>query len=258
MQADQDLLDASRDGDLEKVKRALENGANTDAKDTNGNTPFHVASSCGHEAVVSLLHDNGADRTIISNEGLAHVNDGAQCASLIDPKNSEQIKEERVITGNSRNLFKRGEKKYVCKVINQHPSRQALVVILPPDEKDTVEETRKASVEGNTTGAKVSGEVNNKYARYTSRLPHKTIKPAGGIFSFLVDSKEVFVYLLFPKNVEDHLYYLSESNSFNVQTCNFIVEESDFDENLPTVHVTFNADGTIDIQSVLSTPKTTE
>jgi hypothetical protein len=176
----------------------------------------------------------------------------------VAPKNSEQIKEERVIAGNPRNPFNRGEKKYVSKVINQHPSRQVLVVIVPPDEKDTVEETRKASVEVNTTGTKVSGEVNNKYARYTSRHPHKTIKPAGGIFSFLVNSEEVFVYLLFPKNVEDNLYYLSESNSFNVKTCNCIVEESDFDENLPTVHVTFNRDGTIDIQSVENSPKTTE
>jgi hypothetical protein len=176
----------------------------------------------------------------------------------MEPKNSEQKKEEKVITGNSHIPFNRREKKYVSKVINQHPSRQVLVVIVPPDDKDTVEETRKASVEGSATGAKVSGEVNNKYARYTSRHPHKTIKPAGGIFSLLVGRKEVFVYLLFPKNVEDNLYYLSESNSFNVKTCNCIVEESDFDENLPTVHVTFNRDGTINIQSVENSPKTTK
>jgi hypothetical protein len=181
-----------------------------------------------------------------------------------NPKDTAQTEEGRKIDGNSRKPFKRARKQtYWSKIINQHPSRHVLVVIVPPDPRRqghcyTVEETRKASVEGSTSGAGVSGEVNNKYENYTSRLPHKTIKPAGGIFSLRVGSKEVFVYLLFPKNVEDHLYYLSESNSSNVKTCNFIVEESDFDENLPTVHVTFNADGTIDIQSVLNTPKTTE
>jgi hypothetical protein len=130
-------------------------------------------------------------------------------------KDTAQTEEERKIDGNSRKLFKRARKKrkktYCSKIINQHPSRHVLVVIVPPDEKDTVEETRKASIEGNASGAGVSGEVNNKYEKYTSRLPHKTIKPAGGIFSLRVGSKEVFVYLLFPKNVEDHLYYLSES-----------------------------------------------
>jgi ankyrin repeat protein len=42
-QVDSSLFDASKDGDFEKAKRALENGANVNAKDKNGQTPLHVA-----------------------------------------------------------------------------------------------------------------------------------------------------------------------------------------------------------------------
>jgi ankyrin repeat protein len=43
-QIDQDLFDASKIGDLEKAKRAIENGANVNVKNEYGWTPLHLAS----------------------------------------------------------------------------------------------------------------------------------------------------------------------------------------------------------------------
>jgi ankyrin repeat protein len=68
---DSDLLNASRDGDLEKAKRAIEEGADVNAKDDYdyGHTPLHNASSNGHEAIVSLLLEKGADVNAKKNGG---------------------------------------------------------------------------------------------------------------------------------------------------------------------------------------------
>jgi ankyrin repeat protein len=38
-QIDQDLYDASKNGDLEEAKQAIENGADVNVKDKNGDTP---------------------------------------------------------------------------------------------------------------------------------------------------------------------------------------------------------------------------
>jgi tankyrase len=56
-----DLIDASKDGDLEKARRSLEKGANVNVKNILGVTPLIFASSRGHEDIVSLLLEKGAD-----------------------------------------------------------------------------------------------------------------------------------------------------------------------------------------------------
>ena len=49
------LHEAAAKGDLDEVKRHLENGANVNAKDKYGWTPLHEASNNGHKEVAELL-----------------------------------------------------------------------------------------------------------------------------------------------------------------------------------------------------------
>ncbi len=60
-QADQDLYDASKNGDLEEAKRAIEKRANVNAKDENGDTPLYFASANGNTDIALLLLQNGAE-----------------------------------------------------------------------------------------------------------------------------------------------------------------------------------------------------
>ena len=61
MNWDSELLEAARNGDLIKVKTALEKGANPNAKDKDGDTPLHFAAQEGHVKIAKLLLEHGAD-----------------------------------------------------------------------------------------------------------------------------------------------------------------------------------------------------
>lgn len=56
-----ELLEASMEGDLEMVKRLLEQGADINQANSAGDTPLYVASEMGHVEVVRILIENGAD-----------------------------------------------------------------------------------------------------------------------------------------------------------------------------------------------------
>jgi hypothetical protein len=58
--ANEDLLSASRAGDLPAVKAALEGGASLETKTPYGQTPLYLAAMNGHEEVVRFLLDKGA------------------------------------------------------------------------------------------------------------------------------------------------------------------------------------------------------
>ena len=56
------ILDAARDGDIDRVRSFLDAGAEPDSPDIlSGYTPLHNAISSGNVALVELLLDSGAD-----------------------------------------------------------------------------------------------------------------------------------------------------------------------------------------------------
>jgi len=57
----QDLIKACKENNLDGVKRALDDGADIEAKDNNGWTALILASNEGNKEIVELLLDRGAD-----------------------------------------------------------------------------------------------------------------------------------------------------------------------------------------------------
>ncbi len=80
---------AARLGDLARVKRLIEDGADVNTKDIGGDTPLRIAAAKGHEEVVNLLIEKGAtiaNLHIASYMGNlekaeAFINDGADINS---------------------------------------------------------------------------------------------------------------------------------------------------------------------------------
>ena len=50
-----DLIDATRNGDIQRVQELLENGANPNVKDYDGSTPLTIAVSRQDIKIVRLL-----------------------------------------------------------------------------------------------------------------------------------------------------------------------------------------------------------
>ena len=63
--ANEDLLSASRAGDLAAAKAALEKGAALEAKTPYGQTPLYLAAMSGHEEIVRFLLDKGATSDVM-------------------------------------------------------------------------------------------------------------------------------------------------------------------------------------------------
>jgi ankyrin repeat protein len=65
-----DLWWAARFGDIDDVKRLIDEGADMDIKDIDGESPLHSASRWGHEAIAELLLIYGADANAASIHGI--------------------------------------------------------------------------------------------------------------------------------------------------------------------------------------------
>ncbi len=63
------LISAAGRGDLELVKHTLENRADKNGIDANGNTAFIAASLKGHASVMAFLLEQGVDKSIQNKKG---------------------------------------------------------------------------------------------------------------------------------------------------------------------------------------------
>ena len=63
------LIDASKNGDLEKVKLLIENGADIEAKDNNGDTALILASYYRYLEVIQYLVEKGANINATNDNG---------------------------------------------------------------------------------------------------------------------------------------------------------------------------------------------
>lgn len=61
MNLNEDLIDAAENGNLDEVRKALEKGADVNAKDKYSNTALMKAAVKGHSDIVELLIEEGAD-----------------------------------------------------------------------------------------------------------------------------------------------------------------------------------------------------
>ena len=60
---------ASREGQLEAVMLLVEYGAKVNECDTDGYTALHEAAVIGNEDIIIFLLQNGADKTLRTNDG---------------------------------------------------------------------------------------------------------------------------------------------------------------------------------------------
>jgi ankyrin repeat protein len=75
------LHDAARDGDLEKVRALIDEGAEIDARGENGETPLILAILGGHADVTELLIGLGADVMARNARGLTPLHAAAYSGS---------------------------------------------------------------------------------------------------------------------------------------------------------------------------------
>jgi hypothetical protein len=207
----------------------------------------------------SLSHSNG---TIKSNERIANAQRNMFAKAV--PKTQDQLLEERKITNpgswiwNMLRFWKDPEKLYMCNVRNKHPSLAVLVVAVPKDQKDTVQEVRDRSLGLNASatggGGNVTYKTEEKFAKYTGRVSHGFVGPNDEFQLSVTSDPVVHVYLLFPSSSGGGLYYMLESTKLNVKTSNLHVWGSSALQGTPLVEVIFNASGAVTIQTPMLAP----
>ncbi len=68
---DEQLLDASKYGNVEVVEALISKGADVNARDENGATPLHYAIANEYKNIVYVLLKHGADFKIEDKDGIA-------------------------------------------------------------------------------------------------------------------------------------------------------------------------------------------
>ena len=64
-----ELIDAARKGDINRIKKLLDKGADVNAKDKDGETALMAAALRGHTEIVQFLLNKGADVNAKRNDG---------------------------------------------------------------------------------------------------------------------------------------------------------------------------------------------
>jgi cytohesin len=75
---DKHLLDASKHGDINDVRKFLAEGANPNVKGDSGSTPLHNAAKAGDPEAVDVLLNHGADPNATDNSGSIPLHYAAQ------------------------------------------------------------------------------------------------------------------------------------------------------------------------------------
>lgn len=63
------LHQAAKKGNLDEVRRLIEDGANVNVKDENSDTPLYIAVGQGHKEIAELLISKGADVNVVCTLG---------------------------------------------------------------------------------------------------------------------------------------------------------------------------------------------
>ena len=62
------LFKAAQDGDIDRIRRLVANGADVDARDARGRSPVHVAAFASHDAALRVLAEAGADMNALEGQ----------------------------------------------------------------------------------------------------------------------------------------------------------------------------------------------
>ena len=90
------LHDAVKNGDVDEVRKLLENGANPNVKNGYGDTPLHEAVLENSVEIVTLLMDNGADPRIGNNAGMSPL----ALSKMTDSPDVQKLLQSRSVVKN--------------------------------------------------------------------------------------------------------------------------------------------------------------
>ncbi len=80
---------------LAAAKRLLADGADPNAKDTDGSTPLHVAAGNDSQTVAELLLANGADPNARAKDGTTPLEVMPELAKIVKKLQAEKAKDKR-------------------------------------------------------------------------------------------------------------------------------------------------------------------
>jgi len=149
---------AAMSGNIEAVKQHLNDGAEVNAKNSDGRTPLHLAAFVGHKEIVELLIAEGADVNAKSRSGKTPLDE------LIDSFSSAMLPNIQSLTPklNSIRINWEAKKRSVADLLRKHGGKTS-------EELKAEESIHAAAIYGNIEAVKqhlaADADVNAKYNR---------------------------------------------------------------------------------------------